>query len=150
MSPLTVVMIRALPRSKQGVASAINSTARELGGALGVAILGSLSAPVYAAGVRPATAALPAEAASAVRDSLAGAGVVAGHLPGPQGEALMAAARIAFVDGMGVAVVVGAAVAITGAAVSLAFLPGRASARAQIATQPTAESAGAVELSQAA
>ena len=37
MSPLTVVMIRALPRSKQGVASAINSTARELGGALGVA-----------------------------------------------------------------------------------------------------------------
>jgi EmrB/QacA subfamily drug resistance transporter len=150
MSPLTVVMIRALPRSKQGVASAINSTARELGGALGVAILGSLSAPVYAAGVRPATAALPAGAAGAVRDSLAGAGAVAGHLPGPQGEALMTAARIAFVDGMGVAVLVGAAVAITGAAVSLAFLPGRASARAQVATQPTAESAGAVELSQAA
>ena len=101
MSPLTVIMIRALPRSKQGVASAINSTARELGGALGVAILGSLSAPVYAAGVRPAVALLPGDAGKAVGDSLAGAGAVAGYLPGPQAEALLALARSSFVDGMG-------------------------------------------------
>jgi EmrB/QacA subfamily drug resistance transporter len=126
MSPLTVVMIRALPRSKQGVASAINSTARELGGAMGVAILGSLSAPVYAAGVQPVTGQLPAEAATAVGDSLAGAGAVAGFLPGPQADALLSAARAAFVDGMGVAVFAGAIVAMAGAAVALAFLPGRA------------------------
>jgi EmrB/QacA subfamily drug resistance transporter len=125
MSPLTVVMIRALPRSKQGVASAINSTVRELGGAMGVAILGSLSAPVYAAGVRPVTGQLPAEAATAVGDSLAGAGAVAGFLPGPQADALMSVARSAFVDGMGVAVLVGAIVATAGAVVAFAFLPGR-------------------------
>ncbi|MGD0862013.1 MAG: MFS transporter [Candidatus Limnocylindrales bacterium] len=125
MSPLTVIMIRALPRSKQGVASAINSTARELGGALGVAILGSLSAPIYAAGVRPATALLPTDAGTAVHDSLAGAGLVASHLPPTQGEALLALARSAFVDGMIVAVTVGALVAIAGAIVAFAFLPGR-------------------------
>jgi EmrB/QacA subfamily drug resistance transporter len=142
MSPLTVVMIRALPRSKQGVASAINSTARELGGALGVAILGSLSAPVYAAGVRPATGQLPAEAATAVGDSLAGAGAVAGFLPGPQAEALMGVARAAFVDGMGVAVLAGAIVAMAGAVVALAFLPGR-SART---TASTAGAPDAVEI----
>lgn len=136
MSPLTVVMIRALPRSKQGVASAINSTARELGGALGVAILGSLSAPVYAAGVRPASAILPGDAGKAVSDSLAGAGVVAGYLPAPQAEALMAMARSAFVDGMNVAVTVGAIVAIAGALVALTFLPGRTeSAPAKVAVE---------------
>ncbi len=140
MSPLTVIMIRTLPRSKQGVASAINSTARELGGALGVAILGSLSAPVYAAGVRPATALLPATAAGAVHDSLAGAGVVASYLPAAQGEALMAMARTAFVDGMGVAVLAGAVVAIAGAVVAAAFLPGRTP---QAAAMPAPEGAAA-------
>jgi DHA2 family multidrug resistance protein-like MFS transporter len=107
------------------VASAINSTARELGGALGVAILGSLSAPIYAAGVRPATASLPVQTAGTVHDSLAGAGVVASYLPAPQGAALLGAARSAFVDGMDVAVLVGAVVAIAGAAVAFALLPGR-------------------------
>ncbi len=134
MSPLTVVMVRAMPRSKQGVASAINSAARELGGALGVAILGSLSAPVYAAGVRPATDLLPAQAGGPVHDSLAGAGVVASHLPGQQGDALLAIARSAFVDGMSVAVLVGAAVAIAGVLVAVAFLPGRT-----VAPAPQAE-----------
>ena len=128
MSPLTVIMIRALPRSKQGVASAINSTARELGGAMGVAILGSLSAPVYAAGVHPATVQLPGQAASAAGDSLAGAGAVAAMLPAGQADALMALARASFVDGMGVAVLAGAIVAFAGALVALAFLPGRSPA----------------------
>ena len=136
MTPLTVIMVRAMPRSKQGVASAINSTARELGGAMGVAVLGSLSAPIYAAGVRPATNLLPAQAAGAVHDSLASAGVVAGLLPGSQGDALLTVARSAFVDGMNAAVLVGAAVAVVGAAVALAFLPGRNATQVQPAAQP--------------
>jgi hypothetical protein len=133
-SPVAVLMIRTLPQAKSGVASAINNAARELGGALGVAVLGSLSAPVYAAGVRPATAVLPPEAGRAVHDSLAGAGVVAGYLPGPQGAALLALARGAFVDGLSVAVTVGAVVTIAGAAIAFAFLPGR-----EPATQPAQE-----------
>jgi EmrB/QacA subfamily drug resistance transporter len=142
MSPLTVIMVRAMPRSKQGVASAINSTSRELGGALGVAILGSLSAPVYAAGVRRATNLLPAQAATSVHDSLSGAGVVAGYLPAAQAEALLAMARSAFVDGMGVAVLAGAAVALVGAAVASVFLPGRSAVHTvSTANDPTIEPA---------
>jgi EmrB/QacA subfamily drug resistance transporter len=139
MSPLTVIMIRTLPRSKQGVASAINSTARELGGAMGVAILGSLSAPVYAAGVGPATVGLPSDAALAVRDSLAGAGAVAAVLPGPQGQMLLSLARSAFVGGMDVAVTAGALVAAAGVVVALAFLPGR---ERGMTSRPVAEPAG--------
>jgi predicted MFS family arabinose efflux permease len=143
MGPLTVIMVRSLPRSKQGVASAINSTARELGGALGVAILGSLSAPLYAAGVRPAVGLLPAHAGKAVADSLAGAGAVATSLPAPQAQALLGLARQAFVNGMDVAVLAGAVVALIGAAIAFAFLPGRgAGAAAKAALSVVAESAG--------
>ena len=144
MSPLTVIMIRAMPRSKQGVASAINSTARELGGALGVAILGSLAAPVYAAGVRPATTALPAQAAQAVGDSLSGAGAVASNLSGPQAQALLGLARSAFVDGMDAAVLVGAVVALAGAALAIAFLPGRTAEPAGQGRAAAAEPVAAV------
>jgi predicted MFS family arabinose efflux permease len=128
MGPLTVIMVRTLPIAKQGVASAMNSTARELGGALGVAILGSLAAPVYTDGVRPATTLLPPQAAAAVGDSLAGAGAVAAQLPGIQASAILDLARASFVDAMAVAVLVGAGVALVGASVALALLPGRTAA----------------------
>ncbi len=145
MGPLTIVMVRTLPRSKQGVASAINSTARELGGAMGVAILGSIYAPIYANGVKPATALLPADAAQAVGDSLAGAGVVASYLPAPLGDALLAVARTAFVDGMDVAILAGAAIAVIGATVAFALLPGRDSvvgaATPAVAPAPAARAA---------
>jgi EmrB/QacA subfamily drug resistance transporter len=151
MGPLTVIMVRTLPRSKQGVASAINSTARELGGALGVAILGTIYAPVYSSGVRPAVALLPADAGKAVSDSLAGAGVVASYLPAPQAAALMSLARQSFVDGMDVAILAGAAVAIIGAAIALALLPGRTSGVAAAATQtPEAKASLGADLAAAA
>jgi hypothetical protein len=128
MGPLTVIMVRTLPIAKQGVASAMNGTARELGGALGVAILGSLAAPVYADGVRPVTALLPPQAAAAVGDSLAGAGAVAARMQGGQAALILGLARASFVDGMAFAVLLGAAVALVGAAVALALLPGRTTA----------------------
>ena len=116
-----------------------------------MAILGSLSAPVYAAGVRPAAALLPGDAGKAVTDSLAGAGAVAGYLHGPQGEALLQLARSSFVDGMDVAVLVGAIVALVGAAVALAFLPGRSATATQATASEKASGPGvAVSLAEAA
>lgn len=146
MSPLTVIMIRALPRSKQGVASAINSTARELGGALGVAILGSLAAPVYAARVAPMAAPLPAGAAAAATGSLAGAGAVAGLMPAAQAAPLLAIARSAFVEGMDLAVLVGVLVAIAGALVALAFLPGRVKAASTATVTSATTGSGAPDV----
>ena len=125
-TPVTTLMITAMPASRAGIASAINSTARELGGALGVAILGSVAAPVYATRIEPVARALPPQAAEPARDSVAGALAVASMLPHDLGSGLTLVARTAFVDGMSAAVTIGAVIALAGAAVALAFLPGRA------------------------
>ncbi len=124
-TPVTTLMIAAVPPAKAGVASAINSTARELGSALGVAILGSIAAPVYAARVEPAVRMLPESAATAAQGSLTGAVAVAGYLPEPARDALASLARTAFVAGMTAAVLVGALVALAGAALAFGLLPGR-------------------------
>ena len=127
MAPATESIMGSLPPAKAGVGSAVNDTTRELGGALGVAVLGSLLASGYAStlGSSPAAAALPAELGGVVRESLGAALQVAGGL-GPAGEALVVAARGAFVDAMGIGLVVAAGVALVGAGISAMFLPGRA------------------------
>ena len=72
----------AVPPEKFGVGSAVNDTTRELGGALGVAILGSFWQGSYADRVGSVAAALPPDAAQAVRSSFAGAAAVAAHIGG--------------------------------------------------------------------
>jgi EmrB/QacA subfamily drug resistance transporter len=124
-TPVTTLMIQAMPAAKAGVASAINSAARELGGALGVAVLGSIAAPIYAAQVAPVAGALPADVAGIVRDSLPSAVAVAGSLPHPVSDTILAVARASFVDGMTGAVALGALVALAGAVIAVALLPGR-------------------------
>jgi hypothetical protein len=117
----------SLPKAKAGVGSAVNDTTREVGGALGVAILGSLLAAGYHSSMDGSAAvqALPAPAAAAAHDSLGGAMQVAGQL-GSQGQPLLADATRAFVDAMGSTVLVAAAVAVVGALVALIWLPSRA------------------------
>ncbi len=148
-TPVTTLMITAMPASRAGIASAINSTARELGGALGVAILGSVAAPVYAARIEPAARALPVQAAGPVRDSVAGALAVASSLPSSMGTGLSQVARVAFVDGMGAAVAIGAVIALAGAALAFAFLPGRRESQlgaSPVATMRRERSAGTSSL----
>jgi len=142
-SPVTFLMIQAIPASRAGVASAVNSTARELGGALGVAILGSISAPVYASGVHAAAAALPVDAGTYVSGSLPGALEVAAHLPAPVSDGLATMARAAFIHGMTGAVVLGAFVALAGAVTAALTLPGRAATIAAAATPSIAVEARA-------
>lgn len=97
--------------------SAMNDTTRELGGSLGIAVLGSVMASNYAAHVGGAVAGLPASAAATVKSSLAGALTVAGQTGN---GALAATARSAFMSGLTLSMVVGAVI-ILGAAV-LAFV----------------------------
>jgi len=125
MTPATDAIMAALPRAKLGVGSAVNDTARQLGGALGVAVLGSLAAGSYAATIGPLVGSLPPDAAAIVRDSVGGAAAVAGAIGGAAGEALLGAARQAFVDAMAWTSVLGAGIALAGAAIALAFLPDR-------------------------
>ncbi|MFH9246742.1 MFS transporter [Streptomyces lydicus] len=117
--------IGVAPPERAGSASALLESGTELGGALGMAILGSIGSAVYRGHMDDAVSAgLPSGAADAARETLAGAAAVAGELPGRAGEALLAAARTAFTDGLQTAVLVAAGVMTLAAALTIALLRG--------------------------
>jgi EmrB/QacA subfamily drug resistance transporter len=99
MSPSTAAITSSLPAGKQGVASSLNDTVREMGGAVGIALIGSVLNSAYRTNVEGATTALPAAVRDPVVDGIGGALAAAGQL-GSRGDALVEAARNAFVDGM--------------------------------------------------
>jgi DHA2 family multidrug resistance protein-like MFS transporter len=109
----TELIVGSAPPERAGAASGISETAAELGGALGLAILGSVGVAVYRselAGTVPTS--VPPDAVSAARDTLGGAVEVAGQLPPPVGAQLADAAHGAFVDGMHTVGAIAAAVAV--------------------------------------
>jgi EmrB/QacA subfamily drug resistance transporter len=124
MAPATDSIMGSLPLAKAGVGSAMNDTTRQVGGALGVAVLGSVLASTYSTAMTPLVTALPPPAAELALDSVGGAARVAAEI-GEAGAALIRAATSAFVDGMGNAALVAAGVALAGAVVSAVFLPSR-------------------------
>jgi DHA2 family multidrug resistance protein-like MFS transporter len=107
------MIVGSAPPERAGVASAISETGSEFGGALGIAILGSVGTAVYRAAM---VAAMPngitPEAAAAARDTLGGAVAVAVRLPVPLGEALLHAARGAFTHAMEWTAIISAAVVL--------------------------------------
>lgn len=125
MAPATESIMGSLPLAKAGVGSAMNDTTRQVGGALGVAILGSVLASSYGSAMEPVLGGLPPEAAAIAGDSIGGAIGVASQI-GASGTALVSAANVAFVGGMSSAVWVAAAVALVGAIVTAIFLPAKA------------------------
>jgi EmrB/QacA subfamily drug resistance transporter len=131
MAPATESIMGSLPPEKAGVGSAMNDTTREIGGALGVAIMGSIAAASYSASIvaNPAYSQLvkasPA-AAQSVKESVGNAAVVAAKLPASVGQAVVAAANDAFVNALDNTVIVAAIVAFLGALVAFFFLPARA------------------------
>lgn len=98
MTPATEAITETLPADKQGVASALNDTSRELGGAVGVALLGSILSSGYASAIEPALEGLPAELAGPASEGIGSAFAVAAQA-GDQGPAIIDAAQHAFVDG---------------------------------------------------
>jgi len=120
MSPTTGLLMSAVPRTRAGMGSAMNDTTRELGGALGIAVLGSVMASTYAAHVGRAVAGLPATAAAAVKSSLAGALAVAGQTGN---GSLAQTAKSAYMSGMTLAMVVGAGIILVAAVLAFTGLP---------------------------
>ena len=131
MAPATDSIMGSLPPERAGVGSAVNDTTREIGGALGIAILGSITTASYAASITGNASfdllrqASP-EAAQAVQDSVGGAALVAQQAPAEIAGQISAFANQAFVDALDKTVVVGGIVAVAGALVALVFLPSRA------------------------
>jgi Na+/melibiose symporter-like transporter len=115
MAPATEAIMGSLPKAKAGIGSAMNDVVREVGGTLGVAVLGSLVASAYASGMDGAP--------EAARDSVGAAHAVAAQTGATD---LVATANQAFVDAMSTTAGIAAAIAMVGAVIALAFLPARA------------------------
>jgi DHA2 family multidrug resistance protein-like MFS transporter len=118
----TDLIVGAAPRERAGAASAISETGAEFGGALGIAILGSIGIAVYRGRLADAVpASVPPAQADVARDTLGGASEVAAQLPAQLGASLLDTAREAFTQGMQVTAVTGALV-LTGLAVLTAIV----------------------------
>ncbi len=126
MAPATDSIMGSVPRSNAGVGSAVNDTMRQVGGALGVAVLGSILSTAYGNRIGDVASGFPPAQAAMVRDSIGAAAQVANQVGGFDGNLLMSGANSAFIHGMDVTLVAAAGVALFGALISLAFLPARA------------------------
>jgi EmrB/QacA subfamily drug resistance transporter len=127
MAPATDSIMGALPREQAGVGSAVNDTTRSLGGALGVAVIGSVASSTFAGRMHPLLTHVPAQYAAQAKASLGAALAVAQHAPAGAGRALSAAARQAFITGSDHALLVAVAAVALGALVAAVYLPSRAS-----------------------
>jgi EmrB/QacA subfamily drug resistance transporter len=126
-SPATEAVMSSLPKEKAGSGAAVNDTTRELGGTLGVAVVGSVFASAYAPKIGEFLGGLPipSEAVEAARDSVAAAVVVAARAPQEAQASITAAAGSAFMDGMSLGCLVAAGVTLVGAVAAFLFLPDR-------------------------
>jgi MFS transporter, DHA2 family, multidrug resistance protein len=118
----TDLIVSSAPPERAGAASGISETGAELGGALGIAILGSIGVAIYRGQLATTLPAeVPSQAAAVARDTLGGAVGVAQQLPDGVGVALLGAARAAFTMGLQVTAAISAVVAV-GIAVLATFL----------------------------
>ena len=128
MAPLTASIMGSIPLGKSGVGSAVNDTTRELGGALGVAVLGSLLQSAYSSKIGDLEA-VPEPVRAVARTSLGAALQAAERLGQTDPDAarqLVDGARQGYVSGMHLALVVAAAVALLAVGLVLRYLPGKA------------------------
>ncbi|HEY7875021.1 MAG TPA: DHA2 family efflux MFS transporter permease subunit [Actinomycetota bacterium] len=125
MAPSTASIMSSIPMNKAGVGSAVNDTTRELGGALGVAVLGSIVVSQYGSALASKLHDLPPAIAAAASKSVGAAVQIGQEVGGPAGAAITRGARSAFVDAMGVALIVAAGVALTAAVLVGRYMPKR-------------------------
>ncbi|MEW1776461.1 MFS transporter [Streptomyces sp. NPDC086777] len=142
MPPATVMIMSSLPREKAGSGSAVNNTFRQVGGAMGVAVLGSLLSTTYRNDINGHLGALPASDRHVAGESVQATLTVAQKL-GPAGRALVRPAHDAFIHAMHVTAIGSAAVALLGAVVVLLFLPGKTAAVAAGDDKSQRQTAGA-------
>ncbi|MFI8340665.1 MFS transporter [Streptomyces sp. NPDC085639] len=131
LSLVADMALASAPAEKAGSAASLLETGTEFGGALGMAVLGSLGTAVYRSDL--------ADSAPAVRETLGGAVATAHHLGGPAGEQVLALAREAFVHGMQYAAWGGAALLLGAAVLAAALMRGIEAPAPPAAEQAEAE-----------
>jgi MFS transporter, DHA2 family, multidrug resistance protein len=143
MPSATESIMGSLPLAKAGVGSAVNDTTRQVGGALGVAVMGSVMSSTYGPRVRDAVSGLPVsgEQATAIHDQIGAAMRAASEIGGEPGRLLADVASRGFADGMSTAFIIGAAALALGTVIVTLFLPARARDHEDVAV--TGDSSGA-------
>ena len=141
MPACTGSLMGTLPPEHTGVGAATNGSCLNLGGAFGVAILGSIMSARYQHRLlaSPAAHALTAAVHQTILGSLGAALGVAGHTGGLLGADLSLAARAAFMSGLNLALTVGAGVVLAGVALALLVLPSRPSSAPATGGRPSRE-----------
>jgi EmrB/QacA subfamily drug resistance transporter len=124
MPAATSAVMDVLPREKAGAGSALTNTSRQVGVALGTAVLGSILAQAYHTSLNPTLGQLPATARGAAGSSIEATQAVAARL-GSAGHFLLGPANDAFVSAMHVTTLVAAAISLAGALVVLRWMPGK-------------------------
>ena len=128
MAPATEAIMGSLPRAKAGVGSAVNDTTRQLGAAIGVALMGSLLSSRYISHLHHALAGTgaPRDAIGAAQTNIQAAVEFGRHTTSPVGVQVVTAAKHAFLSGFHLAAVVAAVIEITAATGVFLWLPARA------------------------
>ena len=141
MPPATEAVMSVVPRERAGAGSALTNVARQVSGALGVAVLGSILAQVYRGQLSPHLGALPAAARGAATGSIEATQAVAAKLGSGSiaGRDLAVFADSAFVHAMHITTLISAVITLLGALVVVAWMPGRGAGarRAAAAEAPT-------------
>lgn len=122
MAPATESIMSTLPRERAGAGAAVNNTTRQVGGALGVAVLGSLLSTTYRNAVAPALQGLPVELRARAGESI---GATLGVAKGVGAVEVVAPAKEAFIHALHVTSLASAGVALLGAVIVALYLPGR-------------------------
>jgi EmrB/QacA subfamily drug resistance transporter len=127
MSPATNSVMGSIPVTQSGVGSAMNNTTRQIGAALGVAILGTLLNSTYIANINAVhwPVPLPAQAMEAIRSSIQAAHVVAQNVPAPLGQLIIDQSNLAFVTGAQHALMVSGIIMAIASILTVIILPSR-------------------------
>jgi EmrB/QacA subfamily drug resistance transporter len=126
-APCTDSIMGSLPERKAGIGSAMDTTMQQLGGVLGVAVLGAIMNGIYLDKIASleAVASLPQEAYEAVRNSIQSAHIVAQEFPKDIAEEIVTGSSDAFVAGMSDAMFIAAMVMLAASVIALVVLPTR-------------------------
>jgi hypothetical protein len=141
VAPTTSAIMNAVPTEKQGVASAVNDTTREVGAAVGIAVAGSVLAAQYDNLLNPLLAGFPDQIREPALDSLANALAVAAEM-GPQGAQLADLAESAFIQSMDLSLLVVSIVLAVAAVFVGVWAPGRDGRQFRFVQRLTSRSSG--------
>ncbi|MQS11974.1 MFS transporter [Streptomyces kaniharaensis] len=140
MPPVTVAIMGSLPREKAGAGSAVNNTFRQVGGSLGVAVLGAVLSSVYRDGMTDTLNQLPEGLRDKAGESLEATLAIAGRM-GPKGEALLGPANDSFISAMHVVAGLSTGITVAGAVIAWFLLPRKAAGPAGGPASPDGQAA---------